>query len=258
VHDVTGKASNGKWTEDELAKRFQKIERRLAKQKRKRGHKHKHFSQSRQRWRDLRIIFEQRDGWVIDDTDINDELKWGKAEAVGQMLRLTTKERGVWKITTIRACDQTAKQAAVTRKAKKRDREQARRKAAGATPRRLSLSQTKPWEDEGISRRTWERHRDANSCMTQIRANHLSSTCSPRTCDTSGAAMPDMASFTGWPASFQSVGKTPTRLRPDSWPALAALGYLMRLAEYRRLTSGKLVKAVPGLAACSELRRVAA
>jgi hypothetical protein len=253
VRHVNGNASNGKTAEDKLASRFQKIDRRLAKQKRKR--KHKHFSWEWQRWRDLATIFEKRDGWLIKESDICEELIWGKAQEVGNILSLTAKERTMWKITTIRACDQTAKQAAVTRKAKKRDREQARRKAAGATPRRLSLSQTKPWEDEGISRRTWERHRDANSCMTQFRANHLSSTCSPRTCDTSGAAMPGMVYFTGWPASSKSVRKTPARLRPDSWPALAALGYLMRLAEYRRLTSGKLVKAVPGLAACSELRR---
>lgn len=54
------------------------------------------------------------------------------------------------------------------RKASKRQqdraRKAARRRAAGAVPRteylaQNALSRTKPWEDEGISRRTWERRR---------------------------------------------------------------------------------------------------
>jgi hypothetical protein len=257
MHDVTRTAFKHKWTEDELAKRFQTIEPRWEKRKKRRP---KIFIWWRQRWRDLRTTFEQRDGWLIEQGDIDEDLMWGKAQTVGRMLGLTAKERTMWKITTIRACDQTTKQAAAASKAKKRDRERARRKAAGATPRKLSLSQTKPWEDDGVSRRTWERHRDANSCVTQIRANHLPPTCWTRICDTSGAALPETNDAPGSATLLTNPeSPDPARLRPENWPDVAAsLGYLLRLWEYRKLTSGGIGKIVPGLAACSELRRVAA
>ena len=229
MRHVNGDASNGKTVEDKLASQFQKIDRRLAKQKRKRRHKHKHFIWSRQRWRDLRIIFEQRDGWVIDDTNINDELKWGKAEAVGQMLRLTTKERGVWKITTIRPCDQTLEE---LRKAKRRERDHKRR-IYNRQPRAQYLashitSRTKPWEQEGISRRTWYRR------LAQMRGTGMS---------------PTTYSY--------MLGRTPAPLpvKHEDWPVAHQLGYLLVLHEYRRLTSRGISKIVPGLAACSELRR---
>ena len=49
----------------------------------------------------------------------------------------------------------------IRREKNRKEGERYRRKN-GAKPREQSLSRTKPWEAEGISRRTWERRRDAN------------------------------------------------------------------------------------------------
>ena len=48
---------------------------------------------------------------------------------------------------------------------KQRDRERAarNRRKAGAKPRSQSLSQTKPWAAEGISRASWYRQRRPSS-----------------------------------------------------------------------------------------------
>jgi len=40
-----------------------------------------------------------------------------------------------------------------------RDRKECARRAKGAKPRAQALSRTRPWDAEGISRRTWERRR---------------------------------------------------------------------------------------------------
>jgi hypothetical protein len=58
----------------------------------------------------------------------------------------------------------TASPADLERK-RERDREQARRRRAaqGMRPHSQSLSRTRPWEAEGISRSTWERNRAAKN-----------------------------------------------------------------------------------------------
>ncbi len=57
----------------------------------------------------------------------------------------------------------TDKEIAEFRRAKDRDRQRRKRRKAGVKPRKVylagALSQSKPWEAEGISRRTWERRR---------------------------------------------------------------------------------------------------
>jgi hypothetical protein len=138
----------------------------------------------------------------------------------------------MWKITTIRPCDQTLEE---LRKAKRRERDHKRR-IYNRQPRAQylashAMSRTKPWEHEGISRATWYRRE------TSLRETSMS---------------PTTYSY--------MLGRTPVSLpvNHEEWPVANQLGYLLVLSEYRRLTSGKLVKAVPGLAACSELRRVAA
>jgi hypothetical protein len=51
-----------------------------------------------------------------------------------------------------------------------RDRKERARRAKGAKPRAQALSRTRPWDAEGISRRTWERRRAAAAAgMTQVR-----------------------------------------------------------------------------------------
>jgi hypothetical protein len=70
------------------------------------------------------------------------------------------------KIVTIGACDLLKAERTARRKAKARQRDEARRRTAGAETRAEyetnSLSKTRPWEAEGISRRTWERRRRAS------------------------------------------------------------------------------------------------
>jgi hypothetical protein len=51
-----------------------------------------------------------------------------------------------------------------------RDRKERARRAKGAKPRAQALSRTRPWDAEGISRRTWERRRTAAAAgVTQVR-----------------------------------------------------------------------------------------
>jgi hypothetical protein len=95
------------------------------------------------------------------------EPKIEKADALAALLYLTDSERSYLRIGTIGAIDVPKAERSHRRKRKKRqrDRERAakRRRAQGmmsrAAYRRSSLSALRPWEDEGISRRTWERRR---------------------------------------------------------------------------------------------------
>jgi hypothetical protein len=86
--------------------------------------------------------------------------RWSAAE-LGKRLGLTLAERETLRICTIRPAGVCKATLTRRRKAKKRekDRERARAKrvAEGATPHAKSLSQTEPWKDEGICRRTWFR-----------------------------------------------------------------------------------------------------
>jgi hypothetical protein len=99
------------------------------------------------------------------------------ADAIGKLMGLKDEERSALGITTIGAIDRDKKQRERDRAEAKlrRDRERAlgKRRQRGVRPRseylRKSLSQTKPWEAEGISRRTWERRREARLAASQGR-----------------------------------------------------------------------------------------
>jgi hypothetical protein len=92
------------------------------------------------------------------------------ADECAAQLRLSYDERTLLGITTIGSYDVDKRGRAKRRKARKliRDRERAAKKRAerGAVPRAqylaTSLSATKPWIAQGISRRTWERRRRAS------------------------------------------------------------------------------------------------
>jgi len=231
--DVTRIGPHGKWTADELAKRFQVIEPRWEKRKRKK----KHFTLEWRRRRELQIVLQHRypDG-VPARIDI-DEMIVMKAQIVGDSLGLTAKERAMWKITTIRPCDQTVEERAAIRKAKKRENDRMRRRYKRQSRAQYlaehSLSKSKPWEQEGIGRRTWYRRSGTSPVGTSM---------SPTTYSYMSGAAP--VPWTPW--------------TPDGPPVCTSLAYLVRIAEYKKLTSGGIGKVVPGLAACSELRRVAA
>jgi len=95
--------------------------------------------------------------------EINSASKRGrplyKADDLGEYLRLTDRERTAWGIRTIGGHDVSKRQRALRCKQKAKERQARFRQQRGATPHARSLSRTKPWETEGISRRTWERHR---------------------------------------------------------------------------------------------------
>jgi hypothetical protein len=105
----------------------------------------------------LKEIVEQ----AVQQPDIED------ADALGKLLALTFEKRTYLKITTIGACDVTKAERARRRRQQKRERDkkraEQRRREQGVRPRSeflaSSLSASRPWEKEGISRRTWERRR---------------------------------------------------------------------------------------------------
>jgi hypothetical protein len=98
------------------------------------------------------------------------------ADTIGKLLGLKDEERKALGIRTIGAIDRDKKQRESDRAEAKlrRDRERAlhQRRQRGVRPRseylRKSLSRTKPWEAEGISRRTWERHREARLAASKV------------------------------------------------------------------------------------------
>jgi hypothetical protein len=97
-----------------------------------------------------------------------------RAAYLGEKLQLTAAVRDELKIKTIDACDETREQRQERVKARRRERDRevkrTKRAAEGRSPRQqyeaVSLSRTKPWEAEGISRRTWERCRARDASMS--------------------------------------------------------------------------------------------
>jgi hypothetical protein len=86
-----------------------------------------------------------------------------KADTLAWRINLTAPVRDRLGIRTIGAVDMPKRERTKRRKDRKRladaVRASAKRKAAGATPRAESASQTKPWTAAGFGcRRTWERH----------------------------------------------------------------------------------------------------
>lgn len=85
-----------------------------------------------------------------------------RSDALAEMLSVTAEERWACRITTIGAIDETREERAARagQERKNRDRERIRTKRVGKhKPRSAALTQTKPWEEEGISRATWYRRR---------------------------------------------------------------------------------------------------
>jgi hypothetical protein len=77
------------------------------------------------------------------------------ARKLGTMLNLTDEERTLYQAWTIAAVDVSDEERAERRKRKHRER-QAKQRASNKTHK---LTAFKPWEFEGVSRKTWERGR---------------------------------------------------------------------------------------------------
>jgi hypothetical protein len=126
--------------------------------------------------------------------------RW-RAPTLGWRMQLTEADRAMLGITTIRAINCTDEQQAENRRAKSRQRTEAGRRAEGAVPRAAylaanSLSRQKPWEAEGICRRTWERRRKANE--TNVAGARVASPYAPYLASSAGPelatpAAPDLS-----------------------------------------------------------------
>jgi hypothetical protein len=93
------------------------------------------------------------------------------ADALGKHLHVSDFERKALRLWTVGAFDVPKAERMKRRKEKRRLADQARRQARGAKPHKRSISRTKPWETEGISRRTWYRRHPA---VAQIRGQYAS------------------------------------------------------------------------------------
>jgi hypothetical protein len=115
-----------------------------------------------------------------------------KSDALAQALSLTEAKRvALGGVPTIGATDVTPEQRAKQRKERNRLQKEQKRRLAGAKPRAEyeanSLSHAKPWEAEGICRKTWERRR--NAAVASVSAVKLVN-YEGRTCDTEQAEAP--------------------------------------------------------------------
>jgi hypothetical protein len=123
----------------------------------------------------MRREIELRAPWMDEDEadeaidEVEEMPEWQRkplGKTLGKRLNVTYAEFDRLKLKTILPCDISQKALAVIRKQRKRQCDERRRRVRGARPRAeylaASLSQTKPWEQDGISRRTWERRRVAS------------------------------------------------------------------------------------------------
>jgi hypothetical protein len=110
-------------------------------------------------WAPWLTLKEQKN--LIGDIITNPQ-RW-KADALAWRLRLTMEQRTMLGITTIGAIDQNKAARTKRRRALDRQRKEKQRRAKGIKPRsdyeKQSISKTKPWLAEGISRASWYRRR---------------------------------------------------------------------------------------------------
>ena len=103
-----------------------------------------------------------------------------RADTLAAKINLQSHERAAWRITTIGAVDLRRDARLAARKEKKRQAEMTRRRARGAQSRAKflasSLSNTKPWLAEGISRRTWYRRQHAGTGPWTAHPHHMPGT----------------------------------------------------------------------------------
>ncbi|GJE49949.1 hypothetical protein GOFOIKOB_2990 [Methylobacterium tardum] len=93
------------------------------------------------------------------------------ATATGQLLAVTSAERAEFKLTQIEAVDEPRSDRIARQKEARRKRDRERKRVQrGRLARPIyenrSLSKQKPWAEEGISRRTWERRRARDASVS--------------------------------------------------------------------------------------------
>jgi hypothetical protein len=100
------------------------------------------------------------------DTVLARHIRW-RADTLAKLLGLTAALRSELGITTIGAIDLLKEEREEVRNSRGSQRKVNKRRARGVKPRdewlfQHSKERTKPWEAEGISRRTWYRRRKAH------------------------------------------------------------------------------------------------
>jgi hypothetical protein len=101
--------------------------------------------------------------------------RW-RADTLAKRLNLTDAERSRLEIRTIGAADVTRGERVHRRRERDRLAKQDKRRAAGAKPQATSVSRTKPWEEAGISRRTWYRRRAQLAQVAQPHPQYVTCT----------------------------------------------------------------------------------
>jgi hypothetical protein len=123
------------------------------------AHPRKHVTNWIESWAPWLTVAEQRD--LVGQALANPQ-RW-TADQLAWRLRLTREQRTMLGITTIGAIDESKAARAKRRRERDRFRKQAQRRAKGCKSRKeyekQSISDCRPWEGEGISRRTWYRRR---------------------------------------------------------------------------------------------------
>jgi hypothetical protein len=124
---------------------------------------------------------------------------------LAERLRLTYAERTALQITTIRAIDCTEREQANRREARKRQARTLKRRKQGVRPRAeylaASTSATKPWEVEGVSRRTWYRRRGTG--LTPANNTNWNQTCAILVKENPGIQIPGVKE--------QLIGSSPVK-----------------------------------------------
>jgi hypothetical protein len=121
----------------------------------------------------MRHTIETRASWMKEDevemtisdlTVLDPRYLRLKPEELRDRIWLSSADRERLRAWHVPPFDKTEKELARYRKARRNDQETLRRRGAGAMPRAdyelESLSRSKPWESEGVSRATWYRTRD--------------------------------------------------------------------------------------------------
>ncbi|PPQ16339.1 hypothetical protein CV770_26710 [Bradyrhizobium sp. AC87j1] len=162
-----------------------------------------HFSKGGDPVTKLAGYIRARAPWAYKDIDAivagSAPAHWQSADELAWRIGLTFIERESLKVRTIGAVGLNKRQRSAIQKAKHKQRESDRRRARGAKSHTESLDRTRPWEAEGISRRTWFRRRAAedgtNSCgvfssNSNAHESVPSSICSLREALRAGARAP--------------------------------------------------------------------
>jgi hypothetical protein len=162
-------------------------------------------------------IIKLRAPWVADASNLLAQIdafpmKW-RAETLGRHLNLTGVEWKALRLRTIAPVDMTKEERVAHSQALAAQRKKAKRRMSGAQPRAeyesKSLSRTKPWEAEGMSRGTWYRKGRETSVST-IRIN---------------MSRPDLSHWDGLRESEEGVGraKDAPSVRSEDRPSAASL-----------------------------------